>query len=234
MMSKKLIVTMSWDDNSPENLKLAELLYEYGVKATFYICAERDNLGNAFNESDVQKIQKIGFEIGSHSSTHPDLTRTADLKSEIFWSKRQLETRLDCKVNCFCYPYNRFNNTCIHMVRSSGYRFARTANHSYLHSPEDYYKCPVTLYASNHSPLQAAKLIILSAISPLSIFDWEKRAILVFEKGLKTGGIWHLYGHSWEIKKNQYWDKLEEVLDHISGRKDVGYLNNFEAWASAH
>lgn len=228
-----LIITTSWDDNSPINLKLAKLLNEYGINATFYICSEHDNFGNTFEKSGALKIQAMGFEIGSHSATHPDLTKTSDLAYEVLTSKRKLEARLNYTIKCFCYPYDLFDERVKGMVKSAGYKFARTANHTDLSLPEDPYECPVTLHASNHSPLQATKLIISSAISPLGILDWKRRAISIFKKGLKRGGIWHLYGHSWEIQKYKYWKRLEEVLKHISGRKDVRYLNNFDAWSTA-
>ena len=32
---------------------------------------------------------------------------------------------------------------------------------------------------------------------------------------IKHGGVWHLWGHSWEIEKNKDWDKLEEVFMNI-------------------
>lgn len=230
---KDLIVTTSWDDNAPTNLKLAELLKKYRIKATFYICSEHDNFGKTFERSEALKIQALGFEIGSHSATHSHLTKVSDLAYEVLFSKKKLESRLNCAIECFCYPTNLFDERVKITVKSAGYKFARTANHKYLSLPGDPYECPVTMHASNHSPLQATRLIISSTISPLGIFDWKWRAILTFKKGLKRGGIWHLYGHSWEIEKYKYWKKLEEVLKYISGRKDVRYLDNSDAWSSA-
>lgn len=228
----RLIVTTSWDDNSNYNIKLAEILYKYGINGTFYICAEKDNLNNIFNKLETIKIKNMGFEIGSHSSTHKKLIKINDLTYEILSSKNKLEYKLNCIINCFCYPYNLSNKKVKNKVKLAGYKFARTSNHTYLSLTEDPYECPVTLHASNHSPLQATKLIISSVISPLNIFDWKWRAISIFKKGLKRGGIWHLYGHSWEIEKYRYWKRLEEVLKYISGKKDVRYLNNFDAWST--
>ena len=29
---------------------------------------------------------------------------------------------------------------------------------------------------------------------------------------MNNGGIWHLWGHSWEIEANSDWDKLESLF----------------------
>jgi len=29
---------------------------------------------------------------------------------------------------------------------------------------------------------------------------------------MNNGGIWHLWGHSWEIEANSDWDKLESIF----------------------
>ena len=43
---------------------------------------------------------------------------------------------------------------------------------------------------------------------------------------MEDGGIWHLWGHSWEIDQLGLWDELAEMLDYVHGREDVLYLNN--------
>ena len=47
-----------------------------------------------------------------------------------------------------------------------------------------------------------------------------------FDRFLEDGGIWHLWGHSWEIDQLGLWDELAEMLDYVHGREDVLYLNN--------
>jgi hypothetical protein len=41
-----------------------------------------------------------------------------------------------------------------------------------------------------------------------------------------SGGVWHLYGHSWEIEREQLWPQLEQLLQYVSGRKGVAYRTN--------
>jgi hypothetical protein len=47
-----------------------------------------------------------------------------------------------------------------------------------------------------------------------------------FDQILKRGGIWHLYGHSWEIEQLDIWADLREILDYVAHHKDVSYVTN--------
>jgi hypothetical protein len=46
---------------------------------------------------------------------------------------------------------------------------------------------------------------------------------------MERGGIWHLYGHSWEIDEHKLWLELVEMLDYVAHREGVLYLTNSHA-----
>ena len=50
----------------------------------------------------------------------------------------------------------------------------------------------------------------------------------LFDRMLDKGGMWHLYGHSWEIESLGLWSELQEMLDYVQGREGVLYLTNGE------
>ena len=56
--------------------------------------------------------------------------------------------------------------------------------------------------------------------------SWVELGKQLFSEVLQQGGIWHLYGHSWEIDELGLWTDLCELLDHVSHREGVRYLNN--------
>jgi hypothetical protein len=56
--------------------------------------------------------------------------------------------------------------------------------------------------------------------------SWVELGKQLFHEAMEHGGIWHLYGHSWEIEELNLWDGLREVLDHVSHRRGIRYLNN--------
>jgi hypothetical protein len=59
--------------------------------------------------------------------------------------------------------------------------------------------------------------------------NWVELAKILFDSVLRSGGMWHLYGHSWEIEEFQLWDSLREVLDYVAGRPGVSYVSNGDA-----
>jgi len=48
----------------------------------------------------------------------------------------------------------------------------------------------------------------------------------LFERAKARNGLFHLWGHSWEIDKNHDWQRLENVLAYIAKQPDVHYLTN--------
>ena len=37
----------------------------------------------------------------------------------------------------------------------------------------------------------------------------------LFDRVLEEGGVFHLWGHSWELEQTGQWARLEEVLRHL-------------------
>ena len=50
--------------------------------------------------------------------------------------------------------------------------------------------------------------------------------MIAFDEMLKSGGVFHLWGHSWEIDQHKDWQRLEHVLQHIANREGVRYVTN--------
>jgi len=42
----------------------------------------------------------------------------------------------------------------------------------------------------------------------------------LLERTLSRGGVFHLWGHSWEIEQERQWDRLEELLAVMAANKD--------------
>ena len=76
----------------------------------------------------VSKLIGDGWEIDSHTITHPDLTTlsAARLRTELVGSRNWLRRRFHVPVDYFCYPAGRFNRSVEDAVRAAGYRLATT------------------------------------------------------------------------------------------------------------
>jgi len=83
----------------------------------------RDMLG----WDQMAELAAAGFEIGSHSVTHPDLRRLdeASLERELAHSRADLRQRLGAPVDALAYPYGRFDRK-VHDAAARHYRVACT------------------------------------------------------------------------------------------------------------
>jgi len=227
---KKIIFTTSWDDGYSKDLKLANLLDKYGIKGTFYIPIR--SINKWLSVDDLRTIAE-NHEIGAHTISHCILTETtmANARHEIIESKRQLERILNVKIDCFCYPNSKYNENIKTLVKNSGYLCARTIQRFCFTLPNDLFQMGTTLQVLNFKRdfLSILKITKSPLSSVRGVLDWEYLAKLLFDYTLNKGEVYHLWGHSWEIEKRGYWDKLENFLSYVAHRKNVEYLTNGEA-----
>jgi peptidoglycan/xylan/chitin deacetylase (PgdA/CDA1 family) len=90
----------------------------------------------------VRGLIAAGWEIDSHTITHPDLRTLTDaqLRQELVGSRNYLRRRFGVPANYFCYPAGRFDARVVAAVKAAGYRAATTTQPG-LASP----KSPLTL-----------------------------------------------------------------------------------------
>jgi peptidoglycan/xylan/chitin deacetylase (PgdA/CDA1 family) len=76
--------------------------------------------------AQVRDWLRAGHKIGSHSLSHPYLTRLSmrDAREEIIASKKKLEDTFGVAVEDFCYPYGNWNEIVRALVIEAGYRTA--------------------------------------------------------------------------------------------------------------
>jgi peptidoglycan/xylan/chitin deacetylase (PgdA/CDA1 family) len=76
----------------------------------------------------VRSLIRAGWEVDSHTVTHPDLTTLSDaaLREELVRSRAFIRSHFGVPVNFFCYPAGRFNARVVAAVQAAGYRAATT------------------------------------------------------------------------------------------------------------
>lgn len=224
------IITTSWDDGHPLDLKLAELLKKYDIPATFYIPV--DNIEReCMNPQQIREIAR-SFDIGGHTYHHLVLTRVSlkEAEREIVEGKQRLEDIIGKEVLSFCYPRGKFNKKVIKIVKSAGFVGARTTQ-SLSRSIKNPFRMGTTAYASywhfglapyfKHAMAsQDFRLFSFMLRNNLLLNSWDKVAIKTLDFVVNNGGIWHLWGHSWSIEDNNNWVRLEEIF------RSVGALSN--------
>jgi peptidoglycan/xylan/chitin deacetylase (PgdA/CDA1 family) len=88
----------------------------------------------------VRALIDAGWELDSHTLTHPDLTGLddADLHHEVAGSRTALRHQFGVPVDFFCYPSGRFDERAVAVVKAAGYLGATSTRYG-LARPGDLY-----------------------------------------------------------------------------------------------
>jgi peptidoglycan/xylan/chitin deacetylase (PgdA/CDA1 family) len=80
--------------------------------------------------AQVRDWLAAGHDIGSHTMSHPFLTRLTpqDAREEISASRKKLEDLFSRRVEHFCYPYGDWNDAVRDLVIQAGYQTACTTD----------------------------------------------------------------------------------------------------------
>jgi peptidoglycan/xylan/chitin deacetylase (PgdA/CDA1 family) len=83
--------------------------------------------------SQVRGLIAAGWEVDSHTLTHPDLRTVSDsqLRQELAGSRAYLKKHFGVAANFFCYPAGRYDSRVEAAVKAAGYRAATTTQPGY-------------------------------------------------------------------------------------------------------
>lgn len=130
------------------------ILREQGYTATAFITTGLIGRPEHMTWAEVAELPGLGFEIGSHSVTHPDLRflSGARLTRELVEARRELQERTGARVDFFCYPAGKFNDQTPEAIKAAGYLGAVTTEYG-----------PVTL---GQSPFLWSRIRIVRGETP--------------------------------------------------------------------
>lgn len=88
--------------------------------------AKGDSLEQLMDEVQIKEWLAAGHEIGSHSATHPNLKRLsiAEVRQEVFDSKKVLEDKFNVPIRHFAYPFGGWTPQVREQVIAAGYETA--------------------------------------------------------------------------------------------------------------
>lgn len=99
------------------------LMQKYGFTGAVYIVGNYMNTDGYMSAAQIQELAAAGWEVGSHSRSHRDLTglEPAVQRVEIVTAREQLEESLGVPVLTFAYPFGSSNNAVADYVHFAGY-----------------------------------------------------------------------------------------------------------------
>jgi peptidoglycan-N-acetylglucosamine deacetylase len=223
-------MTTSWDDGHPLDLRVAELLDKFDLAGTFYV--PRSNQRPVMNSSQIRELSK-SFEIGAHTLDHLAIDRLSDrdASAQLSGSREWIEelTGRSCRV--FCFPQGRFRSRQLQLVRQAGYLAARTVELLSVAKPlwmRGLHVIPTTIQAFPHGAFayarNTAKRFLTARFASLSAAihskGWISLAEKMLNRAIDEAGVFHLWGHSWEIEEQGEWENLEALLKMMSACRE--------------
>ena len=212
---------LSYDDGVYQDIRLVEMLNQYGLKCTFNL-----NTGMMeppyVREADGVRIERMpaemlpelyrGHEVASHTLHHCDLTQLSDgeVFDEVRDDRHALEKIFGNNVTGFAYPYGNTNKKVKFLLQQCGVRYARGVRSTHTFDmPEDVLEISPTCRHKEDE-----------------IFDLAKEFIALQPDSPKLFLLW---GHSYEFDMQRGWERFERFCDLIAGHDDIFYATTAQA-----
>ena len=219
-------VTFSYDDGVTQDIRLVELLNQYGLKATFNLNSEtlgtRGMLGYEGKRISHYKIHKEdvkdlyqGHEVAAHTLDHPNLTQLSDeeVLRQVVEDQKNLENLVGYPIVGLAYPCggkNHDERVATLIRENTSIKYCRTILSTDSFDPqEDLYRfVPNVCHITEFDRLMALGERFL-------------------ERKTTTPQIFYIWGHSYEMDYHpDDWQKLETFFQLISNRDDIYYGTN--------
>ena len=115
---KKVALTFDAAWGSDKTLKIVQTLENAGIKGTFFLVG----FWIEQNKDKVKAIDEAGFDIGTHSNTHPKMSTLsqAKMKEELETSMNMITNITGKPVRFFRAPFGDYNDTLITVAGNLG------------------------------------------------------------------------------------------------------------------
>lgn len=129
-------VIITFDDGDLDVYQNAfPIMQKMGFVGTFYIVSNRLKSVDFVNVAQLREMVAAGWEIGSHSHSHNDMTLDHNsIYTEAMGSKKELIDAIGAPVNSFAYPFGQIDPVVGNHVSSYGYTNGVGLGTSYTHT----------------------------------------------------------------------------------------------------
>ena len=217
---KNKALTFSFDDGNVDDIRLIEIMNNYGLKGTFNLNSGIMIHANCWRFCDVKDVYHINFtdypdlykghEVACHSYTHPDLTKLdrKTIYNEIKTDKLLLDLLYNQNTEGFAYPFGTYNEEVYSVLVECGLKYARTINPTYDFELPD-------------KPL---------VWNPTCHFKDEKTEELAqkFIELEDIEAVFYVWGHSYELVTEEDWQRFEKLWKSLAFKFDISYSTNIQ------
>lgn len=224
-------VTFSWDDGHPHDLLIAELMGKYDIQGTFYCPIVNREGRPVLSHADLRRLAASpNAEIGAHTHSHAYASRlpVQEWIADCQQGKDALEGVLGQSVRSFCYPGGKYSDVHVEAVRRQGFLYGRTTANFSFSAGVHPLTVPTTLQFYPHRTAVLARNYVRhfrthrgASISRglLAASTFEQRIQYLVESCTpESGGLLHIWGHSWEIMEMDLLGALEGLFRSLRER----------------
>lgn len=135
-------IVLTFDDGYQNVYKNAfPIMKNLGLSGTVFVITDFVGKDRYMNWSELNELKKEGWQIESHTITHPNLTNI-DSKSawnQILNSKLEIEKNIKGNVQSFSYPAGKYNDEVVKLVKEAGYKNAVSTDRGIENTMENIY-----------------------------------------------------------------------------------------------
>ena len=220
---KKKALTFSYDDGEKEDIRLCRLFNKYGLKGTFNLNSglmteEPSEQSSKVALSQIPEVYE-GHEVAVHTVNHPFLEKmsTTEIATEIMDDKRTLERYAGYVVRGMAYPFGTYNDDVIRVASDLGIKYSRGVHSHYNFSlPTKWLEMPATCHQADEKIFDIAKTFVTEDATK----DWRST----------HGWLFYIWGHSYEYRNENDWERMEKLCAYLANRDDVWYATNIEIY----
>lgn len=220
---KAKALTFSYDDGEKKDIRLVQLFNKYGLKGTFNLnsglmTVEPDESSSKVALSQIPEVYK-GHEVAVHTVNHPFLERmtTTEIVDEILEDRRTLEKYTGYVVRGMAYPFGTYNDDVIRVAKDLGIAYSRGVHSHYGFGLTDkWLEMPATCHQAYDKIFDLADKFVNGKVTA----DWRSAA----------GWLFYIWGHSFEYRTEEDWERMEKLCAYLSNRDDVWYATNIEIY----
>ncbi len=117
-------IIITFDDGDLSVYETAfPIMRKYGLTGVAYIVGNYMDTDGYMTAEQIKELAAAGWEIGSHSRSHRDLTRlrVPIQRQEIYQAKRDLEQATGVQASTFAYPFGFMNDSVGNQVHAAGF-----------------------------------------------------------------------------------------------------------------
>ena len=220
-------VTLSYDDQSEQDIRLIGILDKNGMKGTFNISTGLYSPeGKQFGEGDVCRrmtrdraieiYKNSPHEVAVHAYSHPYLTQmpSSAVTREVLEDRLNLERDFENNVRGMAYPFGdcSYSEDVANVLRAVGIAYSRmTSATRKFRLPTDFYRWNPTCKHTDGQLMELAEKFVGNSTN-------------------KEPLLFYLWGHSFEFDADDNWSVIEQFCQFIGNREDIWYATNIEIY----